>query len=43
MLLDALGAASFPWSVLALMLPVLALVYAARSRGFPARRTGASG
>ncbi|MFI7243540.1 MFS transporter [Streptomyces qinglanensis] len=42
-LLDALGAGSFPWSVLVLMLPVLALVYAARSRGFPARRAGAGG
>ncbi|GCD94847.1 MFS transporter [Embleya hyalina] len=41
-LLDVLGAASFPWSVSVLLVPVLAVVIGARSHGFPARR-GASG
>ena len=40
-LLDALGAASFPWSILALLAPVLAVVLAARTHGFPARRGSA--
>lgn len=38
-LLGALGSQSFPWSVLALLVPVLLLVLAARSHGFPKRRT----
>ncbi|GLW73454.1 MFS transporter [Kitasatospora phosalacinea] len=37
-LLDAAGAASLPWSVLALLAPVLAVVLGARAHGFPARR-----
>ncbi|MEV7778772.1 MFS transporter [Kitasatospora sp. NPDC088351] len=37
-LLDRFGAGSFPWTVLALLLPVLAVVTAARVHGFPARR-----
>ncbi|MFE5330707.1 MFS transporter [Embleya sp. NPDC056575] len=37
-LLDALGATSFPWSVLVLLVPVLAVVIGARAHGFPARR-----
>ncbi|MFE3201618.1 MFS transporter [Embleya sp. NPDC059237] len=41
-LLDALGATSFPWSVLVLLVPVLAVVIGARTHGFPARR-GSSG
>jgi predicted MFS family arabinose efflux permease len=35
-LLDALGPASFPWSVLVLLLPVLTIVIGARRHGFPA-------
>jgi predicted MFS family arabinose efflux permease len=38
LLLDRLGAASLPWSVLVLLLPVLAVVLAAHTHGFPARR-----
>ncbi|MFC8718282.1 MFS transporter [Kitasatospora sp. NPDC057198] len=37
-LLDAAGAGSLPWSVLVLMVPVLAVVVGARAHGFPARR-----
>ncbi|GGR40331.1 MFS transporter [Streptomyces aurantiogriseus] len=37
-LLDGFGAKSFPWSVLALMAPVLAVVVIARRHAFPARR-----
>ncbi|GGV36954.1 MFS transporter [Kitasatospora herbaricolor] len=37
-LLGVLGAGSFPWSVLILMAPVLAVVVAARKHGFPLRR-----
>jgi predicted MFS family arabinose efflux permease len=37
-LLDSLGAASFPWSVLILVVPALAVVVGARSHGFPAAR-----
>ncbi|MEU7894558.1 MFS transporter [Nonomuraea sp. NPDC049152] len=37
-LLGLLGSASFPWSVLALLAPVLAVVVAARAHGFPAER-----
>ncbi|MYS85658.1 MFS transporter [Embleya scabrispora] len=40
-LLDLLGAGSFPWSVLVLLIPVLAVVLAARAHGFPARHRGA--
>ncbi|MBO8196177.1 MFS transporter [Streptomyces oryzae] len=46
LLLDALGTGAFPWSVLVLMLPVLAVVLTARAHGFPAasaRRTAAAG
>ncbi|WP_217246831.1 MFS transporter [Streptomyces sp. AC602_WCS936] len=39
-LLDGLGAKSFPWSVLALLLPVLLVVVAARRHAFPAKRPG---
>ncbi|MYY13934.1 MFS transporter [Streptomyces sp. SID4919] len=41
-LLDRAGSESFPWSVLLLMLPVLAVVVAARVHGFPAKRPGAT-
>ncbi|MFC9969523.1 MFS transporter [Spirillospora sp. NPDC127200] len=37
-LLDRFGTASFPWAVLALLAPVLAVVLAARAHAFPARR-----
>lgn len=37
-LLGTLGAASLPWSVPALLLPVLVVVVAARAHGFPAHR-----
>ncbi|MET9670980.1 MFS transporter [Streptomyces sp. NPDC006475] len=40
-LLDALGTASLPWSVLILLVPVMAVVIAARAHGFPARRNRA--
>ncbi|MEE1763526.1 MFS transporter [Streptomyces sp. SP18BB07] len=40
-LLDGLGPKSFPWSVLALMAPVLLVVVAAREHAFPATRPGA--
>ncbi|WP_328916102.1 MULTISPECIES: MFS transporter [unclassified Streptomyces] len=39
-LLDTLGAKSFPWSVLALLGPVLVVVALSRTHGFPARRAG---
>ncbi|MEH1098536.1 MFS transporter [Micromonospora sp. CPCC 205561] len=39
-LLDFLGPTSFPWSVLVLLMPVLAVVVAARVHGFPTRRVG---
>ncbi|MFB7373564.1 MFS transporter [Streptomyces sp. NPDC056222] len=42
LLLDRLGAASLPGSVLLLLVPVLIVVAAARTHGFPARR-GPSG
>ncbi|GAA3470117.1 MFS transporter [Nonomuraea roseola] len=38
-LLGLLGATSFPWSVLALLAPVLVVVLAARTHGFPGRRS----
>ncbi|MGW0615388.1 MFS transporter [Streptomyces sp. NPDC002788] len=37
-LLGLLGTTSFPWSVLALLVPVLVVVIATRSHGFPAKR-----
>ncbi|MFP3991963.1 MFS transporter [Streptomyces sp. E11-3] len=37
-LLGILGAAALPWSVLALLVPVLVVVLAARAHAFPARR-----
>jgi predicted MFS family arabinose efflux permease len=37
-LLDVFGAASFAWTVIALLIPVLAVVVAARTHGFPTRR-----
>ncbi|WP_369250477.1 MFS transporter [Streptomyces sp. R41] len=37
-LLDLFGSTSFPWAVLGLLLPVLAVVSAARAHGFPKRR-----
>ncbi|MFB6893430.1 MFS transporter [Kitasatospora sp. NPDC056327] len=40
LLLDRLGSGSFPWAVLLLLLPVLAVVLAARVHAFPARRPG---
>ncbi|QYX78375.1 MFS transporter [Streptomyces akebiae] len=39
-LLDGLGPKSFPWSVLALMAPVLLVVIAARKHAFPTTRPG---
>ncbi|MDL4820859.1 MFS transporter [Actinomadura opuntiae] len=41
-LLDSLGAASLPWSVLLLLVPAFAAVVGARVRGFPTRRPGTS-
>lgn len=38
-LLDLVGSRSFPWTVLLLLIPVLAVVVTARTHGFPARRT----
>ncbi|GAA2778378.1 MFS transporter [Streptomyces rameus] len=40
-LLDLSGSDSLPWSVLLLMLPVIAVVVLARGHGFPARRQAA--
>lgn len=40
-LLDLIGSHSFPWTVLLLLLPVLAVVLLARRHGFPAGRAGA--
>ncbi|MEU1485736.1 MFS transporter [Streptomyces sp. NPDC005752] len=37
-LLDAVGSESFPWTVLLLLLPVIAVVLYARQAGFPSRR-----
>ncbi|MEW9530318.1 MFS transporter [Microbispora sp. NPDC049125] len=37
-LLELLGPRSFPWSVLALLVPVLVVVAAARTHGFPVQR-----
>ncbi|MFB6836388.1 MFS transporter [Streptomyces sp. NPDC056361] len=38
LLLDLLGAGALPWSVLLLLVPVVAVVAGARAHGFPARR-----
>ncbi|MEU3483570.1 MFS transporter [Streptomyces sp. NPDC033754] len=38
LLLDGLGAGALPWSVLLLLVPVVAVVTGARAHGFPARR-----
>ncbi|WP_210587753.1 MFS transporter [Streptomyces sp. GESEQ-35] len=38
-LLDLFGVTAFPWSVLALLLPVLAVVMGARAHGFPRTRS----
>ncbi|MER5709202.1 MFS transporter [Streptomyces sp. NPDC053253] len=38
LLLGALGAGALPWSVLLLLVPVVAVVTGARAHGFPARR-----
>ncbi|MFJ1661763.1 MFS transporter [Streptomyces anthocyanicus] len=37
-LLDAVGAGSFPWTILVLLAPVLVIALAARNHGFPAKR-----
>ncbi|MET7853207.1 MFS transporter [Streptomyces avermitilis] len=37
-LLDLIGSDSFPWTVLLLLLPVLAVIVSARAHGFPADR-----
>ncbi|MEU5010982.1 MFS transporter [Streptomyces sp. NPDC021749] len=42
LLLQAVGADAFPWTVLVLLAPVLLVVLAARNHGFPTRRTGNS-
>ncbi|MER6611398.1 MFS transporter [Streptomyces sp. NPDC000927] len=42
LLLDNLGPASFPWSVLVLLAPALVMVITARRHGFPSGRLGAS-
>ncbi|WP_410011384.1 MFS transporter [Streptomyces nigrescens] len=42
LLLQAVGADAFPWTVLTLLVPVLVVVLAARAHGFPARRAGSS-
>ncbi|WP_239569375.1 MFS transporter [Streptomyces sp. G44] len=39
-LLDAVGSTSFPWTILLLLAPVLTVVLAAHSHGFPAERAG---
>ncbi|MGW5875409.1 MFS transporter [Nocardiopsis terrae] len=41
MILAGFGFPALPWSVALLLVPVLALVCAARTHGFPARRSGA--
>ncbi|MDT7639469.1 MAG: hypothetical protein QOC83_3757, partial [Pseudonocardiales bacterium] len=41
-LLDLLGPGAFPWAVLVLLLPVLAVVIAARTHGFPTERVSAA-
>ncbi|QNP61581.1 MFS transporter [Streptomyces genisteinicus] len=39
-LLDGIGSESFPWTVLLLLAPVLAVVVFARAHGFPVKRPG---
>ncbi|MFJ1808220.1 MULTISPECIES: MFS transporter [unclassified Streptomyces] len=39
-LLDRIGSGSFPWAMLLLLLPVVAVVVLARGHGFPAKRPG---
>ncbi|MFH8727136.1 MFS transporter [Streptomyces termitum] len=39
-LLDTAGSGSFPWTLVALLVPVLAVVLRSRAHGFPARRAG---
>lgn len=39
-LLGVFGASAFPWSVLVLLVPVIAVVTGARAHGFPVRRGG---
>ncbi|NUS75884.1 MAG: MFS transporter [Streptomyces sp.] len=41
LLLGLFGATAFPWSVLALLVPVVAVVVGARTHGFPVPRAGA--
>ncbi|WP_329332635.1 MFS transporter [Streptomyces sp. NBC_00663] len=41
LLLGLFGATAFPWSVLALLVPVVAVVAGARTHGFPVLRAGA--
>ncbi|MFE6104100.1 MFS transporter [Streptomyces laurentii] len=43
LLLGVFGSGSFPWSVLILIVPVLAVVVGARAHGFPAKRAGTHG
>ncbi|MFK4228017.1 MFS transporter [Streptomyces sp. NPDC019890] len=38
LLLEAVGADAFPWTVLVLLVPVLVIVLAARAHGFPTKR-----
>ncbi|URN13942.1 MFS transporter [Streptomyces radiopugnans] len=40
-LLDVVGSESFPWAVMLLLAPVLAVVLMAHKHGFPAKRPGA--
>jgi predicted MFS family arabinose efflux permease len=40
-LLDLIGSDSFPWTMVLLLLPVLAVVVLARSHGYPAKRSAA--
>ncbi|MFI7324675.1 MFS transporter [Streptomyces rubiginosohelvolus] len=42
LLLDTFGSTSFPWTVLLLLLPVIAVVLYSRGAGFPARRVSGS-
>ncbi|NUS16738.1 MAG: MFS transporter [Streptomyces sp.] len=42
LVLDGVGVAPFPWIVLGLLAPVLAVVLAARAHGFPAERAAGS-
>lgn len=42
-LLGLVGTTAFPWTVLALLVPTLAVVVAARTHGFPSRRQARTG